>query len=115
MLMVLNRHTTSHFVESILKTWLVLGGSVLGTAFETSFWQALATLVDMSKSGIHVFQALYRATQHMEDIKSRRKLRSAHSEEDPRQLSPFVFRDFQCKYWSIIGMSSHTITSLNGL
>lgn len=102
-------------IDSILKTWLVIGGSVLGTAFETSFWQAVATLVDTSKSGIHVFQALYRAIHHMEDIKSRRKLHT-NTGEVPRRLSPLVFRDFQCKYWSIIaqrlGVTIHSTNEL---
>ncbi|KAF9942136.1 DNA-binding protein rif1 [Modicella reniformis] len=89
-------------IESILKTWLVTGESILRTAFETSFWQAVATLVDMSKSGINVFQGMYQAMRHMNDIKSRRRLRTPRPEDEPCLLPPLIFRDFQCKYWSII-------------
>ncbi|KAF9183259.1 hypothetical protein BGZ51_004148 [Haplosporangium sp. Z 767] len=98
------RDITLSPIEFILKCWLATGESVIGSAFETSFWQAVATLVDMSKSGLHVLRALYKCLNHMEDIRNKRLTTSSTvwPPESNSPVSPLVFREFQFKYWSII-------------
>ncbi|KAF8940226.1 DNA-binding protein rif1 [Dissophora ornata] len=103
-------------IQFILKYWLATGESVIGTAFETSFWQAIATLVDMSRSGIRILEPLYKCLSHMDDIKIKRQTVSSRiwPSESNGPLAPLLFREFQCKYWSIIAQRlGTTINDLN--
>ncbi|KAG0207412.1 DNA-binding protein rif1 [Mortierella sp. GBA30] len=103
-------------LDFILKCWLATGESIIGSAFETSFWQAVATLVDMSKSGRYALRALYKCLEHMEDIRSKRLTSSSHvwPAESHTPVTPLIFREFECKYWSIIAQRlGTTINEVN--
>ncbi|KAG0325662.1 DNA-binding protein rif1 [Dissophora globulifera] len=105
-------------IEFILKCWLETGESVIATAFETPFWQAVATLVDMSKSRVRVLQALYKCLDHMEDVNAKRGSTSKRiwSEKSYSPAPPLLFREFQSKYWSIIAQRlGNVISELNEL
>ncbi|KAG0300060.1 DNA-binding protein rif1 [Dissophora globulifera] len=105
-------------IEFILKCWLETGESVIATAFETPFWQAVATLVDMSKSRVRVLQALYKCLDHMEDVNAKRGSTSKHiwSQKSYSPAPPLLFREFQSKYWSIIAQRlGNVISELNEL
>ncbi|KAG0057014.1 DNA-binding protein rif1 [Gryganskiella cystojenkinii] len=105
-------------LEFILKTWLVTGESVLGTPYETSFWQAVSSLVDMSKAGLRALSALYQCLGHMYDIKRKRLTEDASIWIPPNKpIDSLIFREFQCKYWSIIaqrlGTTIHEINEIS--
>ncbi|CAO3566385.1 unnamed protein product [Mortierella alpina] len=105
-------------IEFILKCWLAVGESIIGSAFETSFWQAVATLVDMSKSGLYVLRALYRCLDHLEDIRLKRLTSSVKvwPPESHPPSAPLIFREFECKYWSIIAQRlGTTISEMNDI
>ncbi|KAG0371087.1 DNA-binding protein rif1 [Gamsiella multidivaricata] len=113
-----SQETTLTPIEFILKCWLATGESVIGTAFETSFWQAVATLVDMSKSGYRVLGALYKCLDHMEDIRAKRQTSNdlVWPSESNGPVTPMVFREYQCKYWSIVAQRlGMTINNRNEL
>ncbi|KAF9984565.1 DNA-binding protein rif1 [Mortierella antarctica] len=105
-------------IEFILKCWLAVGESIIGSAFETSFWQAVATLVDMSKSGLYVLRALYKCLDHLEDIRLKRLTSnvSVWPPESHPPSAPLIFREFECKYWSIIAQRlGTTINEMNDI
>ncbi|KAF9360648.1 DNA-binding protein rif1 [Mortierella sp. AD094] len=98
------RDVTLSPLEFILKSWLATGESVVETALEDPFWQAVAFFVEMSTKGINVLRPLYKCLDHMEDIKAKRQTTSSliwpsHSKGP---VTPLTFRIFQCKYWAIV-------------
>ncbi|KAF9573000.1 DNA-binding protein rif1 [Mortierella alpina] len=105
-------------IEFILKCWLAVGESVIGSAFETSFWQAVATLVDMSKSGLYVLRPLYKCLDLLEDIRLKRLTSSitVWPAESHPPSAPLIFREFECKYWSIIAQRlGTTVNEINDI
>ncbi|KAF9205446.1 DNA-binding protein rif1 [Haplosporangium sp. Z 27] len=91
-------------LEFILKSWLATGESVIGTALEDPFWQAVAFFVEMSTKGINLLRPLYKCLDHMEDIKTKRQTTSnlIWPSYSNGPVSPSAFRIFQCKYWAIV-------------
>ncbi|KAF9583195.1 DNA-binding protein rif1 [Lunasporangiospora selenospora] len=101
-------------LEFIFKMWLATGESVIGTAFETLFWQSLATLVDMSKRGPRALDSFYKCLDHFDDIRSKRLTdsRGVWSPFD-KPTSAESFREFHLKFWTIIGMAFNEINEIS--
>ncbi|KAF9115603.1 DNA-binding protein rif1 [Mortierella sp. AM989] len=91
-------------LEYILKSWLATGESVIETALEDPFWQAVAFFVEMFTKGISALRPLYKCLDHMEDIKMKRQTTSdvIWPPYSKGPVAPMTFRIFQCKYWAIV-------------
>ncbi|KAF9171748.1 DNA-binding protein rif1 [Mortierella sp. AD010] len=98
------RDVTLSPLEFILKSWLAIGESVVETALEDPFWQAVAFFVEMSTKGINALRPLYRCLDHMEDIKVKRQTTNTliWPSYSKGPVAPQTFRIFQCKYWAIV-------------